>query len=375
MIETPKKVRILLASSIHCWNDVRIYHKEAHSLTAQYDVTVMGVASDADLHMGEVNVLVLPRPRSLLHRFLNSCKILTEGATGDYAIFHFHDPELLWVGFVLKLLRKRVIYDVHENTYDAIQIRTWLPKHLRNLLGKLTHGLELIGQWGFNGVILAEDSYVRNFSKNENVAVVRNYVRIESEPLALSHGTKRILYVGAVTVARGLGDFLEALAILQPADGTISATVVGQSAPNDAERLLELRSNLPNSENVDLLPHVDFSELRTLAERCELAVVPLRDVLNYQYSIPTKILDYMNWGIPYVYSRLSLSYKLFAESSGGVSYEPGNVADLSEKIRYLLSDEKILAAKAKEGRDKVSSFDWGKEEEELFKLYERITGE
>lgn len=375
IIESVGRTSILLASALHRWNDVRIFHKEAKSLSQSYSVTIMGVETEGEPATEGMEVIPLPPALSMRRRFLNAVRILLEGARGDYALIHFHDPELLWVGFILKLFRNRVIYDVHENTYNAIQIRTWLPKRLRNLLGRLTHGLELIGQWCFDGVILAENSYVSNFSKNENVAVVRNYVRIGPEPLALIRGGKRILYTGAVTVARGLGDFLEALAILQVDDGTISATIVGQSDPGDVDRLDELQSNLPNPKNVEILPHVDFSDLQQSAKRCELAVVPLRDMLNYRYSIPTKILDYMNWGIPYVYSRLPLSCELFAENSGGVSYEPGNVADLAEKLRYLLNNQEIIATKVKEGRDKVSSFDWDKEQEKLLALYEKIIGE
>ena len=372
MNQLTEKPKVLLASSLHRWNDVRIFHKEAKSLSYSYGVTVMGVVSDAGFQNREIRVLTLPSPTSLFRRLINGCKILSEGVSGGYAIFHFHDPELLWVGFILKLFRNQVIYDVHENTYNAIQIRTWLPKHLRKVLGKLTHCIELIGQWCFDGIILAEDSYVRNFSNNENVAIVRNYVRIGPEPLTLNKGSKRILYTGAITLARGLGDFLEALSLLQAEDKNISATIVGQLDTKDIDKLHELKSNLSNPENVEILSHVDFSELEYFANKCELAVVPLRDVKNYLYSVPTKILDYMNWGIPYVYSRLPLSYELFGENSGGVSYEPGNFSDLAEKIRYVLNDQMVYLTKSKQGRDRIAFFNWEKEQAKLLALYEKI---
>ena len=108
--EPEVKSKVLLASSLHRWNDVRIFHKEASSLAVKYDVTVMGVASGRISNSGEIRILTLPRPTSLLQRFINGCKILKEGVSGGYAIFHFHDPEMLWVGFVVKLFRICLLY-------------------------------------------------------------------------------------------------------------------------------------------------------------------------------------------------------------------------------------------------------------------------
>ncbi|MCS5659134.1 MAG: hypothetical protein NZ842_01895, partial [Dehalococcoidia bacterium] len=71
--EPADKPKILLASSLHRWNDVRIFHKEACSLAVKYDVTVMGVASESISNSGEIRILTLPRPTSLLRRFLNGC--------------------------------------------------------------------------------------------------------------------------------------------------------------------------------------------------------------------------------------------------------------------------------------------------------------
>ena len=208
--EPADKMKVLLASSLHRWNDVRIFHKEASSLAVKYDVTVMGVTSESSPNFGEIRILTLPRPTSLLRRFLNGWKILEEGVSGGYAIFHFHDPEMLWVGFMVKLFRIKVIYDVHEDIRAAAQIRDWIPQLFKGVLGGLVHLFELFGQWIFNGVILAEDSYFNNFPANDKTVAIRNYVRINDSALHFQNQSKRILYAGSVTVARGIGDLLDA---------------------------------------------------------------------------------------------------------------------------------------------------------------------
>ena len=372
--EPADKPKILLASSLHRWNDVRIFHKEACSLAVKYDVTVMGVASESISNAGEIRILTLPRPTSLLRRFFNGCKILGEGLSGGYSIFHFHDPELLWVGFVVKLFRIKIIYDVHENTRAAAQIREWIPQLLRRVLGGLVHAFELFGHWVFNGVILAEDSYFHNFPINDKTVAVRNYVRVDNSPLHLRNQSKRILYAGSVTVARGIGDLLDAVAILQREDPEIGATIIGSGPADDKTGLEKLTSQLSDPTSVEFVGYVDFGKLKKFALDCHLAVVPLRRTKNYERSIPTKILDYMNWGLPYVYSRLQLTEELFGGKSGGIGFEPGDVDGLTKCLRLLLNDDSLCHQLREEGRAKVRQFDWKSEEKTLLRLYDRVLG-
>jgi hypothetical protein len=44
----------------------------------------------------------------------------------DADIYHLHDPELMPLGLLLKLQRKKVIYDVHENLPKQISIKHWI---------------------------------------------------------------------------------------------------------------------------------------------------------------------------------------------------------------------------------------------------------
>ena len=370
--EPADKPKILLASSLHRWNDVRIFHKEACSLAVKYDVTVMGVASESISNSGEIRILTLPRPTSLLRRFLNWGKVLEESVSGVYAIFHFHDPELLWIGFVVKLFRIKVIYDVHEDTRAAAQIREWIPQLLRGILGGLVHVFELFGQWIFNGVILAEDSYFSNFPANNKTVAIRNFVLVDDSALHFRNQSKRILYAGSVTVARGIGDLLDAVAILQREDPEIGATIIGSGPADDKKELEELRSRLPDPASVEFIDYIDFGKLKKFAQDCHLAVVPLRRTKNYERSIPTKILDYMNWGLPFVYSRLPLTEELFGQHSGGVGFEPGDVEDLARNLRRLLTEKNLYDQLRNEGKSKVSRFDWSSEEKTLLKLYDRV---
>ncbi|HIO55798.1 MAG TPA: glycosyltransferase, partial [Candidatus Marinimicrobia bacterium] len=186
--------------------------------------------------------------------------------------------------------------------------------------------------------------------------------------------SKRILYAGSVTVARGIGDLLDAVAILQREDPEIGATIIGSGPADDKTGLEKLTSQLSDPTSVEFVGYVDFGKLKKFALDCHLAVVPLRRTKNYERSIPTKILDYMNWGLPYVYSRLQLTEELFGGESGGIGFEPGDVDGLTKCLRLLLNDDSLCHQLREEGRAKVRQFDWKSEEKTLLRLYDRVLG-
>ena len=368
------QTRILLASTIHRWNDVRIYHKEAKSLSSNYDVTVMGVGEPDDLKVISVNisVILMPLPKSILQRINNALRILAKGISPQFHLIHFHDPELIWVGLILRLFRKKVIYDVHEDINAAVKIRRWIPQLFKGTIGYFAHIVELLGQQFFNGLIVAEDSYLALFNKNKNIISVRNYVRIKPNPILIDPNSKRILYIGSVTIARGVGDLLKAISLLQNRDKDIGAAIIGHCPNSELKILQKLKQELPNPNAVEIIRFIDFEKIQLFVSSCKLAVVPIRREKNYEESIPTKILDYMNWGIPYVYSRLKLTEELFGIDSGGIGFDPGNVIQLKNAIHRLLTDFNLHEKLTRDCRKKVNSFNWEYEEVKLFEFYENF---
>ena len=123
-------------TNVHSPFDVRIFYKQAQTLArAGYAVTVVGPGPEE--WGGErdgVRVQTVPVARGVGQRILNLWRLLRVGLGADAACFHFHDPELLPVGAVLKLCGRRVIYDVHEHFPLVAMVRPWVPERLRRPL-------------------------------------------------------------------------------------------------------------------------------------------------------------------------------------------------------------------------------------------------
>ena len=106
-----KKVCIL--TSVHSVSDTRIFHKQAKTLLqAGYDVTLI-VQHDREEMVAGVKILPLEKPSNRLSRMLGtSWQVWRKAVKQKADIYHFHDPELIPVGLLLKSQGKKVIYDV-----------------------------------------------------------------------------------------------------------------------------------------------------------------------------------------------------------------------------------------------------------------------
>ena len=126
---TAPRRRVAMLSSVHPPFDTRIFQKEARSLAAAgYDVTLV-VPHERDEVVDGVRIVALPPAGSRLRRMLAAPSRVLRAALALRAdVYHFHDPELIPVGLALKLLGKRVIYDIHEDVPKSILGKTYFRR-------------------------------------------------------------------------------------------------------------------------------------------------------------------------------------------------------------------------------------------------------
>src|SRR4051794_34340566 len=105
-------IRVCHMTSVHPWDDVRIFHKECRSLAAAgFDVHLVACAPEPR-RLDEVTVHSVPRSKTgRLGRMLGTARNVYRAAKAlDADIYHFHDPELIPYGLLLKWRGKNVIY-------------------------------------------------------------------------------------------------------------------------------------------------------------------------------------------------------------------------------------------------------------------------
>lgn len=158
---------------------------------------------DRDELRDGIRILAVPPPRSRPERVtLTAFRVVRRAWHERPAVFHFHDPELIPWGVLLRLLGKQVIDDVHEDFSQAVAVRPWIPSPLRSLIARcLDVAARLAGKT--MSIVIAERYDERRFP---DVTKVLNYPHRERS-LALQVIERRperqpdrirLLYVGSV---------------------------------------------------------------------------------------------------------------------------------------------------------------------------------
>ena len=92
-------------------------------------------------------------------------------------IYHFHDPELIPVGMLLKLFGKRVIYDVHEDLPRQLENKEWLHPLLRKWIAHICEQFEWFAGILLDGIVAVTPTIAERFPAGKTW-LVQNYPRL-----------------------------------------------------------------------------------------------------------------------------------------------------------------------------------------------------
>jgi glycosyltransferase involved in cell wall biosynthesis len=104
-----------------------------------------------------------------------------------------------------------------------------------------------------------------------------------------------------------------------------------------------------NLDNVEFLGHFDLDELVSLIQRAAFTIMPSEGYDNY----PMSVLESMACGTPVIGSRIGGIPEQIQDGYNGLLFEPGNAAQLAEKINYLLDNPQQATAFGRNGRRRV----------------------
>src|SRR5437016_4255332 len=129
--------RVCILTTVHKPFDTRVFHKEGNALvSAGYDVTLIAQHICEEVVDG-IRIIPLPEPRSRFDRMTRlTLRALLLALRQNAAVYHFHDPELIPAGLILRLCKKRVVYDVHENVPNDVKDKGWIPKSVRKIASR-----------------------------------------------------------------------------------------------------------------------------------------------------------------------------------------------------------------------------------------------
>ncbi len=370
-----RRLRIVHLTTVHRPDDVRIFRKECRTLAAAgYEVVLVAPGAPEGVVDG-VRFHSIRRHKSRFSRFaIGSLEILRAALIEAGALYHFHDPELMPVGAVLRLLGRRVIQDIHEDLPGQIRSKHWIPRPLRGAAAGLARGCQWVGSRIFTAVVVAGHDIADTVS-SRGVTVVRNYPLLEEFPSVrrtpLRDRPMDIAYLGGMARRRAGRELIEAMALV-PAEIGTRLLIAGSFADDGLES--EVRQ-LPGWNRTTLLGWLSRSEVASLLSRVRVGLVMFSPEPNHLAVRSNKVFEYMAAGVPVVAPDFPAWKELLASAGCGIPVDPSDPHAIASAVKDLLIDPDQAEVMAQRGHAAVlERYNWEAESVQLISLYQRILG-
>jgi glycosyltransferase involved in cell wall biosynthesis len=367
-------IKVCHISTLHPANSVRIFDKECKSILASgYSVSYIA-QNDIDRIVEGIKITALSKPITRKDRMVrHSYQAYRKAIELDADVYHFHDPELIPIGILLKIVaKKKVIYDVHEDLPVQVLNKKWINPCFRKSISVMIDKLEMISARYFDAIVAATPLIQSRFPKDK-VFLVQNYPIIKE---FISAGDDDYLqrkpvvsYIGGISVPRGAREMVKAVSRL-PDVLNAELHMAGNVQP---ESLVDELKAYPGKIRLTMHGWISRKEVSKLLSATKVGLVVLHPLENYLDSYPVKLFEYMAAAIPVVASDFPL-WKTIIENAGcGLVVDPQDPDKISEAICWLLEHPVEAEQMGKRGEKAVQNiYNWDREAEKLLSMYERI---
>ncbi|MBL7085613.1 MAG: glycosyltransferase family 4 protein [Candidatus Cloacimonetes bacterium] len=94
-------------------------------------------------------------------------------------------------------------------------------------------------------------------------------------------------------------------------------------------------------ENVIINHSLDFDQLDVILKKSDIAIIALKDYPFMSSVLPMRLLDYMKYSIPIVYSGRGEGAELVKKVSAGIVCNPDNLQQFTEAINTLVRNSQL----------------------------------
>jgi glycosyltransferase involved in cell wall biosynthesis len=366
------KHKIRHLTSVHSIRDPRIFHKECKSLARLgHDVALIACHERAEVVDG-IRIVPIDPPRSRLDRMVRVGWQLFRAAARERAdVYHFHDPELMWVGVLLKLGGSNVIYDVHEDVPKQIMSKPWIPGWARPLVSRAAMIAEGLAAQILDGIVAATPSIARKFPADKTVVAQNfpeaSFARIDAAGTPFTDRSDAFVYTGGLMEVQGVREMAEAFALL-PAGmtGTVAGTFHAPTLETEI-------SAMPGWQRVRFLRQVPRAEVVRVMGSARCGLVLNHPTINYVEAYPTKMFEYMARGLPVVCSNFPLWVDIVTTADCGIAVDPRSPQAIADAIRLLGDDPNLARRLGENGQRAIAErFNWEAELSKLEALYRKV---
>lgn len=352
-------------------------HKVCTTLcTIGYKVTLVGRIQKNSLPLNQRNYLTkrikLITEKGPLFYFAFNTRLFLHLLFNKNDLLVANDLDTLLPNYIVsKLKRIPLVYDTHEiftevpelqNSRIKKKIWEWVEGLIFPNLSNVFTVNKSIAQW-YNKKYGVTIKVVRNvpYIKNESVLKTRSQ-------LGLPDDKKIVIMQGAgINIQRGAEEALEAMKYVN------NALLLIIGGGDIIEELKKRAGEEYLNDKVKFIGKKPYNDLMHYTRNADVGLSLDKDTnINYRYSLPNKLFDYIHAGIAVLASPLPEVAKVIREYDTGVlidSYDPEHIA---EKINYMLNDIAQLNKWKENSKLAAHQLKWENEENELIAVYKNF---
>lgn len=357
---------------VHKRYDTRIFLHECKSL-ANYGYHVSLIVADGlgDEEREGVKIYdVGSNQVCRLKRMIRITRLVEDKAIAlNSHIYHFHDPELMFVGLYLRRKGKKVIFDMHEDYPGYFAEAKHIP--MRRVVSFLYEKLERYSVKRFSGVVSTRQAINdRLIQYNNNISLVTNY------PILLPDADKKEPSVFTIAFAGAVVDSWRHKLIIKSLEEIDNIRYIIAGPVSDSY-LCELKA-MKAWGKVEYRGQVTFDEVCNIYKNATIGVaiyVYCNNMGGKEGNLAnTKMFEYMNCGIPFICTDFKLWKKIVEqEEQCGICVNPYSEREIVDAIRFFIShpeERKRMAYNARKAAKE--RYNWLSQEANLLKLYNSI---
>ena len=292
-------------------------------------------------------------------------------------VIHAHDVITLSCACLAGARAKiPVIYDAHElhpHTNYALHKRTYemIERYEKTLLPRCAKTITVssaIAQWMRDAYQIPLPALVMNTPDLSSPQGPSKKTDVR-DTLKIDRDTGLAVYVGSVTIDRGLEKCLDAIALLPG----VHFACVGPRYKLVADKLIARAARLGITERVHFIDPVPSEEVVSYIQTASCSLIMIQNTcLSYYYCFPNKLLESVFARVPVVAANLVEMSRFVERFEVGVVVDETDAAAISRGIQKVLETHETFRASTETLELVAHEFGWNTQASALQLLYNQL---
>jgi glycosyltransferase involved in cell wall biosynthesis len=288
-------------------------------------------------------------------------------------VYLANDLDTLWPNRIVSRLRnKPLVYDTHEIFTEVPELvnRPFKQRIWRMLESRIFPRLNYVFTVNASIADWYEKQYgikpqvVRNMPRKATTAPLQR----TRKDVGLPEDKPIILLQGAgLNIQRGAE---EAVLAMQYLDNVLLLVIGGGDVLPELQQFVR-RYNL--SEKIKFQPKMPLEELMEWTKLADIGLTLDKDTnLNYRYSLPNKLFDYIHAGLSVLCSDLPEVRKIVEQYQVGNIVHSHDPVDIAKNIQDMLQDKNQMQIWRANTKKAAEELNWENEELVLHRVYRQF---